>query len=132
MNAHIYFFIGLVSGLAISGSVGVYFYHRLDAEWSKVSANFNLCQAYITLERLRSGKSEDAIKFNEHLLDAGVMDLARVLRKIPPQRRGTNNVHLLRKAKDYRARFPYTGGIPEVDMAVARALALADEWPNTY
>jgi hypothetical protein len=127
MNTHIHFLIGLISGLVIGGAVGVYFYRRLDTEWSRASASFDLCTACITLERLRSGQIEGAIKVNEHLLNSGVMGLARQLRVIVPKRRSPDDVHWLRRAREYRAKFPRTGGVPEVDAAVTQAFALVDE-----
>ena len=124
MNAYLFISIGLVGGLAISSFVGAHFYHRLDAKWSKLLAIHDLSNAHIILEALRSDKTAYAIKVSELLLDAGIVGLGGRLRLVPPDHRDEDDVYWLRKAKEYRAKYPRISGPPEIDLRIAAAFAL--------
>lgn len=126
MSEYLYISFGFVGGLAIGGFIGTHFYRRLDAKWSRLMAVHNLSNAYLNLEALRSEKVAHTIKMNELLLDAGIAGLGNRLRTIPPKRRSPDYVNWLRRAKEYRAKYPRPSGMPEVDSAIEQAFKLIE------
>lgn len=126
MNAFLFISIGLACGLGASGIVGAYLYRRINLKIDKVLAEGYLMSSYSDLEALRAGKIETVINRNENVLNAGIIGLGRLLRSIPPPRRDSDDVGMLRYAKEYRAKHPRKPGIPEVDTAVKEAFALVD------
>jgi hypothetical protein len=126
MNALLLILIGLITGFVISGCIGFYLFRRLDARWSKLLAIYDLSQPYKILEALRSEKTAHAIKLSESSLDAGILGLGRLLRSVSSKHRNADDVYWLRKAKEYRAKYPRTTGLPNIDSGIAEAFALVD------
>jgi hypothetical protein len=78
------------------------------------------------LQKLRSDNAAEAIKFNETLLDVSVITLAGHIRPVPKERRNQDLLFHIRRAKEYRDKFPFKNDNLGFDWQVAQAFALVD------
>lgn len=113
---------GLLTGAAGTWYLGSQFIARTLAQSDTAETGI----AVRVLVRLRSGDSAEAIDLLEAKLDGDLIGLGSSLDRLPPSRREASAVKMLRLAGDYRRQFPRRSSLPEVDAAVAKALALAD------
>ncbi len=70
------------------------------------------------LESLRSGRTNEAVRFLEGRLDSALMFFGA-----PPQ--GSHDPKydkILKMAEQYRSKYPYKEGVPEIDATVQKAL----------
>ena len=126
MSPFFYAGIGLVLGLGIAGLVGYWFNRRLNRRWERTTGAAYVVDTLGNLEKLRSGDAQGAIKSNEMLLDVGVMRLGQQLALLPRQRRSSDDLYWLQRAKEYRQKCPRSSGVPEVDAEVARSFRLLE------
>jgi hypothetical protein len=73
------------------------------------------------LENLRAGQTNDAIRLLETRLDGVLINFGASSDGL----RDTNYDNSLKMAKRYRAKYPHTSGIPEIDNDVTRAFSLS-------
>jgi hypothetical protein len=73
------------------------------------------------LYNLRSGQTNDAIRLLETRLDAALLAFGAT----SDGPRDTNYDKSLKMAKEYRAKYPHTSGVPEIDNGVTRAFSLS-------
>ena len=72
------------------------------------------------LQSLRSGDTNAAISFLESRLDGSLISFS-----VPSTRpRDTKYDKILAMARDYRAKYPHTSGIPDIDSGVSRTFSL--------
>jgi hypothetical protein len=72
------------------------------------------------LQSLRSGDTNAAIKFLESRLDGALIPFC-----VPSTGpRDTNYDKILAMARDYRAKYPHTSGVPDIDNGVSRTFSL--------
>ncbi len=126
MSSFIYAGIGFVLGLGIAGLVGHWFYRRVNRRWERTTGASYVVDTLGNLEKLRSGDTQEAIKRNEILLDVGVMRLGQQLALLSRQRRNSDDLYWLQRAKEYRQKFPRSSGVPEVDAEVAHSFGLLE------
>ena len=126
MSPFFYAGIGLVLGLGIAGLVGYWFNRRLNRRWERTTGAAYVVDTLGNLEKLRSGDAQGAIKSNEMLLDVGVMRLGQQLALLPRQRRSSDDLYWLQRAKEYRQKCPRSSGVPEVVAEVARSFRLLE------
>jgi hypothetical protein len=75
------------------------------------------------LRDLRAGDTTNAIETLENRLDGGIIELSAALPEQRDQKKRAAYVRLLKKVRDYRAAHPWKSASPEVQGAVAKALA---------
>ena len=124
MSTFDYILVGLVFGLAVGGSVGLYFYRRLQKRLTEISAINSNMDALRTLRKLREGDVAAAIKHNETMLDVSVITLGAMLRDLPKERRDPNVLLHIRRAKEYREKYPHKSQTEGFDWHVAQYLGL--------
>jgi hypothetical protein len=122
MNALLFISIGLASGLAIGGIFGAWVMNR---KWEKAFDLHHLITALLALKALRADNTERAIGHSEAMLNYGVIGIGRRLGSLSPRRRDLGDVDWLRRAREYRAKYPRTAN-PIVDLAVAKAFVVLD------
>jgi hypothetical protein len=71
------------------------------------------------LYNLRSGQTNDAMRMLETRLDAALLTFAAS----SDGSRDANYNKSLKMAREYRAKYPHTSGIPEIDNSVTRAFS---------
>ena len=84
------------------------------------------------LERLRSGRTAEAIELLEWQLDGAVTGLGASLAATPRADRPPNAVSNLKSARQYRAKFPRKTGDRTTDEGVERAWSLLDRSTNSF
>jgi hypothetical protein len=126
MSSFLFAAVALGVGLLVGGFIGSRRYRRMLEEYQLLVVNNGAFDAVRGLEFLRSGDTAKAISHLEFGLDASLCQLGVMLR--PPQRTRPDPgcLSALRKARVYRDKFPRTRS-PDIDAAVARALALAGD-----
>ena len=115
-------------GLAIT-FVGGYFlgYHQASQTWDKYTEKFfiympasnHASQDVRLLTELHEGHQEDAMRLMETLLDGELI----VFMGYDKNPREDFVVHAIQRARDYRAKYPWTGSSTEVNEAVKKILA---------
>jgi len=81
----------------------------------------------LILEQLRARQTSEAVDLLELQLDGALIDLGASLEATPEKARQPIALAALRRARQYRTRFPRKTGNPSVDAAVARAFSLLDK-----
>ncbi|MBI3852272.1 MAG: lipid-binding SYLF domain-containing protein [Verrucomicrobia bacterium] len=81
----------------------------------------------LILERLRAGHTTEATTLLETRLDGALINLGASVGTSPQPERQPDSLQTLRRAKEYRTRFPRKTGNSNVDDEVARALSLLDK-----
>jgi hypothetical protein len=120
-------FVALMIGLALGGMAVFHFgtrfigYGTINAESAEAAVTVH------ALERLRAGDTNGAEDLLESRLDGALISVKSFLQSVPTTRRDTNAIQTLRLAKSYRDKFPRKTSTPEVDQAVAQALAFPDK-----
>jgi hypothetical protein len=118
------FLIGVVCGAWGLGQFYGRFMNTLVA--SSLAADANLAVA--TLQCLHSGKETNAVELIEIKLDGDVVGLGALLGEVPNSRRDPTNIKVLKRARDYRAKFPRkTDSL--TDEGIRRAFALLERQP---
>ena len=117
---------GLFVGLAIGGAAGVYFYRRLRTKLTASHVIQDNIEALWALKKLRAGKVDEAIELAETALDVSVITLAGLMRPVPKERRDQDLLFHIRRAREYREKFPYKSKTEGFDWQVAQAFALVD------
>lgn len=123
MNVLLCISTGLAAGLAIGGIIGAW---SINAKWEKLFALYNLSTASGVLEAMRSEKMTHAIDMIEGMLDVGIIGVGRQLSSLSPKQRDSTDVDWLRRAREYRAKYPRALGQPNVDLAITKAFAVLD------
>ncbi|HWX21858.1 MAG TPA: lipid-binding SYLF domain-containing protein [Candidatus Binatia bacterium] len=83
--------------------------------------------AVTTLERLRAGQEPQAVELLEFQLDWAVKALGSALAAMPEKERPPGSLTALKRAKEYRTKFPRKTGNPSLDDEVARAWKLLEK-----
>ena len=111
--------IVLVMGAFIFLATGIYIgyeFARMRGESSAWSCLTSSAEDYVrALQRLRSGKLEDAIGGLEASLDVRVLFMSRSGQKDVEE--------TLVRVKKYRTQYPWSGSTPEMNARVAKALS---------
>jgi hypothetical protein len=118
--------IGFFAGLAVAGVFGAYLYRRLRVRLTELHVVNENIDALRTLNKLRSGELDDAIELNETFLDVSVITLAGLLRPVPEEQRGQDLLFHIRRAKEYREKFPHKSKTDGFDWQIAQAFGLVD------
>ena len=126
MSTFDHILIGLLLGLATAGGIGAYFYRRLKIQMTELHVVNDNINALRALNKLRSNKIDDAIEFNETLLDVSVITLAALVRPVPKEQRDHDVLFHIRRAKEYRGEFPHKSKTEGFDWQVAQAFSLVD------
>jgi hypothetical protein len=124
MSTFDYILIGLLAGLAIAGGAGAHFYRRLKIQLTTLHVVNDNITALRTLNKLRSDKMFEAIELNETVLDVSVITLANLVRPVPEEFRDHDLLFHIRRAKEYRDRFPHKSKTEGFDWQVAQAFSL--------
>ncbi len=126
MSAFDYILIGLLLGLATAGGIGAYLYRRLKIQMTELHVVNDNINALRALSKLRSDKIDEAIELNETLLDVSVITLAALVRPVPKEQRNHDLLFHIRRAKEYRGKFPHKSKTEGFDWQVAQAFSLVD------
>ena len=78
----------------------------------------------LILERLRGSQTPDGITLLETRLDGALINLGTSVGATPQKERPADSLKTLRRARDYRGRFPRTSGDPNIDNGLAQAWSL--------
>ena len=122
MNSFLFISIGLTGGLAIGGIFGTWFINR---KWEKAFDLHHLVTALVALKALRGDNIARAIGHSESMLDCGIIGVGRRLGSLSLRHRNSDDVDWLRRAKEYRAKYPHTEH-PDMDLAITKAFAVLD------
>lgn len=113
--------IGLVSGWFASA----HFYNRWIESYMKTSEYNNLGQRCRVLVELRTGKTNEAAKTLETLMDGDILAFGSFVRDAPPDEHRAADMKLLATVRDYRTAHPWqAAGYPDIDKGVAGIFAL--------
>lgn len=82
------------------------------------------------LERLRSGRTNEAYELLEGQLNSEVIGFVACYRELPLALREQGSLKVLKAARDYRGKHPFKHRYPEVDEGVAGAFRILDEKGN--
>ena len=96
---------------------------QLSTQATCADAFLSAAEPFETLRDLRAGNPAHAIETLESRLDGGIIMLSAVLPEERDQKMRAAYVRLLKKVRDYRAAHPWKSDSPEVQEAVAKALA---------
>jgi len=122
------FLLGAVIGGLIGESIGRYrasqFLSSFFNDGSNLSTVVGIKEKVFILGKLRDGKMEEAIEALEKALDHDLMHFSVGIYGSENIRKGITES--LKVAKDYRSKFPRATNYSELDKAVSRALARAD------
>ena len=126
MSTFDYILIGLLLGLATAGGVGAYLYRRLKIQMTELHVVNDNINALRALNKLRSREIDETIELNETLLDVSVITLAGLVRPVPKEQRDHDVLFHIRRAKEYREKFPHKSKTEGFDWQVAQAFSLVD------
>ena len=126
MSTFDWILIGFLAGLATAGAVGAYAYRRLKTRMTELHFVNENIDALRTLNKLRSGEVDEAIELNETFLDVSVITLAGLLRPMAKERRDQELLFHIRRAKEYRDKFPHKSKIDGFDWQVTQAFGLIE------
>ena len=120
-----------VAALVIGGVIGGWGVFRFGVRFtSDLATSTMAAQATTTvrtLDCLRAGNTNGAIKLLESDLDGALIGLGASIPDIPPSRHDPLYLKAVQLARDYRAKFPRTDNPPEVTEAITRTFNLLDE-----
>jgi hypothetical protein len=115
------FLVGAVgTGLAVG-----YFYNRSALRLVCLSEAAKAGMDVSVLNQLQANNITNAIRLLDTQLDGSLITLWFFRNDITPSDRDTT-LGILRKAKEYRAKFPHRSGSPTIDESVSNALSLVD------
>ena len=117
----------LGTGLAVGAWFGSRRCRRICEEYQLATVNLEALQSLRALERLRAGNAEETVSSLEIQLDTALVQFGGWSRE---RRLSPDHIQTLKEARKYRDWFPRTWK-PNVDAAVAKALALAGEVRST-
>jgi hypothetical protein len=126
MSTFDYLLIGLLLGLAVAGGIGAWFYRRLKIQITMLHVVNDNINALRTLSKLRADKVSDAIELNETMLDVSVITLAGFLHPLPKEKRDQDLLFHIRRAKEYRDKFPHHSKTEGFQWQVTQALSLVE------
>jgi hypothetical protein len=96
---------------------------QLSTQAAYADALLGVAEPFEVLRDLRAGDTTNAIETLENRLDGGIIGLSAVLPEQRDPKKRAAYVRLLRNVRDYRAAHPWKSASPEVQEAVANALA---------
>ena len=96
---------------------------QLSTQAAYADALLGVAEPFEVLRYLRAGDTNSAVETLENRLDVGVILLSAVVPEQKDAKKRAAYVRLLKKARDYRAAHPWKSSSPEIQEAVARALA---------
>src|SRR4051794_5292978 len=79
------------------------------------------------LQRLRDGRTNQALELLEGRLDSDIFGFVGSYRQLPASVRDQPGLKLLGQTRDYRTKFPFKHRYPNVDKGVADAFKILDE-----
>ena len=80
----------------------------------------------LILERLRANQTPDGVTLLETRLDGALINLGTSMGATPKKQRPSNSIQAVRRARDYRTRYPRQSGDSTIDEAVVRAWSLVE------
>ncbi len=117
----------LVIGALAYGACGCACRHdaalQLATQAAYADAFLRVAEPFETLGDLREGNTNNAIEVLENRLDGGIIGLSSALPEQSDPKKRAAYVRLLKRVRDYRAAHPWKSDSPEVQEAVAKALA---------
>ncbi len=119
------FLIGAIVGGIAGASISSYFLFSFFNSGSIMQDVVGIKQHVAALQMIRGGDIDDATETLEMALDSTLTRFSVDLKGPGQPDELINNA--LKTAKAYRAQYPRTTKYPEIDKAVAKALARADE-----
>jgi len=115
------FLIGVIGG---GWSVG-YFYNHFALRFAYISAAAKTVTDVSVLNQLQANNVTNAVRQLDTELDGSLMSLWFFRKDIASSDRDMA-LKTLRKAKEYRTKFPHKSGYAEIDQTVSNALSLVD------
>lgn len=79
------------------------------------------------LQRLRDGRTNEAIELLEGRVSTGIIGFAASYRELPNASREKINLKLLEFARDYRSKYPFKHRHPNIDEGVTDALRILEK-----
>ena len=119
------FLIGLVVGGIAGASISSYFLFSFFNSGSIMQDLVVIKQDVAALQKIREGYIDSATESLESALDSKLIRFSIDLKGSKQMRQPINSA--LSSAKAYRTKYPRTTKYPEIDEAVAKALARSDE-----
>src|SRR5215469_11087246 len=108
-RAYLLIFIAVVAGFLAGGFIVQKWYQRSFFQFAADSSAAELGKDNSLLVYLRSGHTNSVMDLLEIDLDGQMLSLQTMLSEIPESQRETNDVHLLERARAYRAAHPTNG-----------------------
>lgn len=124
MSTFDYALIGFLLGFAIAAAVGNYLHHRSATRLRLQYKIQNNIEALWMLGALRSGDLDKAINLAEDYLSLAVIMLADEMHDDAALRKDPDLLLHIRRAKEYRDKFPRKSRIEGEDWSLARTFAL--------
>jgi hypothetical protein len=125
MSVALIFLIGALTGGAAGAYVTMHFASLFYIDGSILQDVVSIKQNIAALQNIRQGKIDHATEILEAAVDGNLIRFSADLRGSRHIHQPINNA--LKASKDYRKKYPRSTKYPELDEAVARALAKADE-----
>ena len=119
------FLIGAVVGGIAGASISSYFLFSFFNSGSIMQDLVVIKQDVAALQKIREGYIDSATESLESALDSKLIRFSIDLKGSKQMRQPINSA--LSSAKAYRTKYPRTTKYPEIDEAVAKALARSDE-----
>ncbi len=116
--------VGFIAGLAVAGSVGIYYYRRLRVQLTLLHVVNDLGHSLSVVKKLRAEKMAEAIEENETVLDVSVTTLATFVGGPLRHERNRETLFFIRQVKEYRDKFPHRSKYEGADWQVAQAFNL--------
>lgn len=127
MSTFDYIFVGFLLGVATTAAVGACFHRRSVSRVRVKNIVQDNIEALWTLKALRSGDMDKAINYVEDSLNVAVIMLGSEMHQSAELRRNPDLLFDIRRAKEYRDRYPHKSKVEGEDWNVARTFALVDE-----
>jgi gas vesicle protein len=125
MSVALIFLIGALTGGAAGAYITMHFASLFYIDGSILQDVVSIKQNIAALQNIREGKIDHATEILEAALDGNLIRYSFGLRGSRHLRQTVKST--LKTVKDYRKKYPRSTKYPEIDEAVGRALAKADE-----
>src|SRR4030042_2214613 len=125
MSVALIFLIGALTGGAAGAYITMHFASLFYIDGSILQDVVSIKQNIAAMKTIRQGKIDHATEILEAALDGNLIRYSFGLRGSRHLRQTVKST--LKTVKDYRKKYPRSTKYPEIDEAVGRALAKADE-----